>query len=90
MNPRKLIYSGIIVLAASILTPVLIVIWTINSAFEAMRTNQTAGIGAVGDSTGIGIFGSVFGMIGLLTGLILLIVGISKAICQSKTENWTR
>ena len=90
MNPKKLIYSGIIVLAASILAPVLIVIWAINSAFEAMRTNQPAGIGAVGDSIGIGIFGTVLGLIGLLTGLILLIVGIVKANRLSKKENWIR
>jgi hypothetical protein len=87
MNHKKLIYSGTAILIASILIGTLGVFWFIHNSFESLRTNQTAGIGAVGASIEYAIVSSVFGIIGILTGLIFIIVGAVKARNQNNLQN---
>lgn len=84
MNHQKLIYSGLILLSASLIIPGLIVMWGIYNSFESLRTSQTAGIGAVGGGIGVGVIASFAGLIGFVIGVILIVVGFMKANRQAK------
>ncbi len=87
MNPRKMIYIGVLVIGASILTPSLFGLWAFYNAFQAMRTAETAGIGAVGGVFEVAVFGGLFMIIGILTGTILIFVGNYKNKRQSISPN---
>jgi len=86
MNHKNLIYSGLILISVSLVIPSLIVVWGIYSSFEALRTNQTAGIGAVGGGIEVGLIASIFGIVGFVTGAILIAIGFVKANRQAKTD----
>ena len=84
MRHKKLIYSGTAILVASIVLGTLGIIWFIYSSFKFLSTSENAGIGAVGVSIKYAIFFSIFEIIGILTGLILIIIGAVNANRQSK------
>ena len=86
MNYKKLIYGGLILLSASLIIPSLIGIWFSYDAFNALRTSQTAGIGAVQGGMLTAMIISFFGLIGFAVGVILIVVGFMKANRQAKTD----
>ena len=87
MNSKKLIYGGLILLSVSLIIPGLIVMWGIHSSFEALRTNQTAGIEAVGAGIEVGVVASFLGIAGFVIGTILIVIGFKKANREPKPEN---
>lgn len=87
MNPRKMIYVGIFVVVASVLMPSIFGLWAFYNAFQALRTAETAGIGAVGGMFEVAMFGGLFMIIGILTGTILILVGNYKNKRQPISPN---
>lgn len=86
MKQKKLIYGGLIIFASTIIIGILGTVWGIHASFEALRTNQSAGVGAVGAGIESALFFTIFSMIGLLTGLILIVVGIVKQRSSKSAE----
>lgn len=86
MKPQKLIYAGVFIVIASVVAPSLLGLWTFYNAFQALRTNQTAGIGAVGGVFEIAMIGGLFIIAGILTGTGLILYGSYKNKQQSKSS----
>lgn len=78
MNHKKLIYIGIAILSSSIIVGTLGTIWGIFSSFQGLRVSETAGIGAVSSGIESAILFTFFSIVGTVSGLILIIVGIVK------------
>lgn len=53
-------------------------IWSIYAAFSELATAENAGIGAIGDSIRNALIFTVGGLVGVLTGALMLIFGRSK------------
>lgn len=53
--------------------------WSIYSAFGALEVAENTGIGAVGDQIGNALLFTVGGLVGSFIGLLLIILGRSKA-----------
>lgn len=87
MNYKKWLYSGIIIFVASLTIGFLGVFWFINNSFNALKTNETAGIGAVGNAIENAIYFNIFAIIGKLTGIIFIVIGGIKAYKQNKSQN---
>lgn len=87
MSYKKLIYSGIIIILASFLIGILGAFWGIHNSFDALRTNETASIDAVGAGIEKALLSTIISIIGLFVGLILIIVGGVKANRQLKEVN---
>lgn len=78
MNHKKLIYLGIAILSSSIIIGTLGTVWGIFSSFQGLRVSESAGIGAVSSGVASAILFTVFAIVGIVSGLILIIVGILK------------
>lgn len=78
MNHKKLIYIGIIILSSSIIIGTIGTVWGIFGSFQGLRVSETAGIGAVSAGIESAILFTVFSIVGTVSGLILIIVGIVK------------
>ena len=79
MSYKKWLFSGIIIFVGSLLLGFLGMIWGIHNAFDALRTNETAGIGQVGVGIETALISTVVSIIGIIIGLVLIIFGIVKA-----------
>ncbi|MGI8467705.1 MAG: hypothetical protein ACR2N3_04565 [Pyrinomonadaceae bacterium] len=82
MNYRKWLYSGAIILSASLVAGVLGIVLGIHSSFNSLNMDETAGIGAVGGS----VVNALFSIIGSVFGLILIAIGGFKAYQQGKLK----
>jgi hypothetical protein len=87
MNPRKMIYGGILVIVTSIFITSLFGLWAFYNGFQSLRTNQTAGLGAISGMFDTAIFGGLFMIPGILIGTILIIIGNYKKGPQTKKIN---
>jgi len=76
---KILIGSGLLLMAASSIG----VVGGIYRSFSAMRFNETAGIGAVGN----GILFALVSNIAFFVGLVLLIVGVVKLVRKNRSRN---
>ena len=77
-NYKKWLYSGAVILIGSISAGIIGAIWGISSSFDALKTNESAGIGAVGGGIEKAFFFTVFFLITGLAGFVILIIGILK------------
>lgn len=83
-NYKKWLYSGLAIVVVSMLGAVIGVVWGMSSSFAALKTNESAGLGAV--SSGIYtalIFNILFLVTGLI-GIIVSVIGGIKGYRQSK------
>ena len=73
MNYRKLLYIGIAIFVVSLLAGIAGMAWSIYGSFDAMKMNESAGIGAVGASLYRALVFLVLGLAGSLvsTGIII-------------------
>ena len=76
---KILIGSGLLLMAASSIG----VVAGIYRSFSAMRFNETAGIGAVGN----GILFALASNVAFFVGLILLIGGVVKLVRKNRSRN---
>ena len=80
MRPlSKLTIAGI---AAVIICPLVGLggtVWNIYGSFDLIKTNESAGIGAVGGAIFEALLFCLLGIFGSLVGLIMIIVGIREA-----------
>ncbi len=70
--------SGVVLLIVSILIGLSGTIWGIFSSFDALRFNENAGIGAVGDGIRNALVSTIVSIIGSAIGVIIIIVGAIK------------
>ena len=83
-NYKTWLYSGIVILVISFIGGLVGVIWGISSSFSALKTNESAGIGAVGDGIYMAlIFNIIFVLTGLV-GMIFLVIGGIKGYKHSR------
>jgi hypothetical protein len=84
-NYKKWLYSGLTIIVVSTLGAILGIGGGIYYSFDALKTNESAGIGAVGG----GIYAAlVFDILFLITGLIgtiLLVIGCIKGYQHSRS-----
>ena len=76
---KILISSGLLLMAASSIG----VVAGVYRSFSAMRFNETAGIGAVGN----GILFALISNIAFFVGLVLLIVGVVKLVRKNTSRH---
>lgn len=79
MRYKKWLFSGIVIFVGSLLLGFLGMIWGFRNAFDALRTNETVGIGQVGAGIENALISTIAAIIGLMIGLIFIIFGIVKA-----------
>ncbi len=79
MTYRKWIYPGIIVFVLSIVVGFGGTIWEINGSFGALKGSESAEIGQVGAGIKNAVLFTVISLIGSITGVFLIGVGIVKA-----------
>jgi hypothetical protein len=77
MVSKILIGSGILMIAASVLG----IVFGIYSSFAALKTSESAGIGAVSGSIEFALLSSIF----IFVGFIFVIIGVVKLYKNSKT-----
>lgn len=77
-NYKKWLVSGTAIFIGSNIAGVIGAIWGISSSFEALKTNETASIGAVGGGIEKALFFTVFFLITGFLGLVILIIGLLK------------
>jgi biopolymer transport protein ExbB/TolQ len=71
--------AGLAVLVLSPVVGLAGTAWSIYSSFGALEAAENAGIGAVGDQIGNAVLFTVGGLVGTAIGLLLIILGRSKA-----------
>jgi hypothetical protein len=79
MLSRILLVSGILMIVASFIGVAL----SLHSSFASLHTNESAGIGAVGD----GIYFALISTIAFFVGLGLLIGGVIKLILEKRSKS---
>jgi biopolymer transport protein ExbB/TolQ len=77
-NYKKWLYTGAAIFTGSSVAGVLGTLWGVFSSFDALKTNESAGIGAVGGGIEKALFFTVFFLITGLAGFVILIIGIFK------------
>lgn len=77
-NYKKWIYSGAAIFIGSSVAGILGTLWGVFSSFDALKTNESAGIGAVGGGIEKALFFTVFFLITGFVGFVILIIGILK------------
>ena len=77
-NYKKWLYAGAAIFIGSIVAGIIGVIWGISSSFDALKTNESAGIGAVGGGIEAAFYSTVFFTITGLAGLAILLAGVFK------------
>jgi biopolymer transport protein ExbB/TolQ len=85
MTSKKLLYIGIAIFSLSILLGTLGVLWGFLDAFNSLRANETAGIGAVGDGIAKAIIFKIIAIVGAIIGLIVIVIGGFKSHQSSKS-----
>jgi biopolymer transport protein ExbB/TolQ len=71
--------AGLAVLVLSPVVGLAGTAWSIYSSFAALESAENAGIGSVGDEIGKAVVFTVGGLVGSAIGLMLIILGRSKA-----------
>ena len=71
--------GGVVLLTVSILIGLGGTIWGIYSSFDALHTNESAGIGAVGGGIQNALVSTIVSIIGSAIGIILIIVGAIRS-----------
>ncbi len=84
-NYKKWLYSGIAIIAVSMLGVIIGIGWGISSSFDALKTNESAGIGAVGGGLYAALIFNILFMITGLVGVMLLVIGCIKGYRHSKS-----
>ena len=82
---KKWLYSGTATFIVSILGAIIGVGWGISSSFNALKTNESAGIGAVGDGIYTALIFNILFIITGLIGIIVLVIGCIKGYRHSKS-----
>jgi biopolymer transport protein ExbB/TolQ len=77
-NYKKWLYSGLAIFIGSNVAGILGIIWGVFSSFDALKANESAGIGAVGGGIEKALFFTVFFLITGFVGFVILIIGILK------------
>jgi len=77
-NYKKWLYSGAAIFVLSNVAGLVGLASGIFSSFDAMRGNEAAGIGAVGDGISSALFFSFFFLITSFVGFSMFLVGILK------------
>jgi biopolymer transport protein ExbB/TolQ len=77
-NYKKWLYSGAAIFIVSNIAGLVGLAWGIYSSFDALKTNESAGIGAVGEGIGSALFFTVFFLITGFVGFLLFIIGVLK------------
>jgi biopolymer transport protein ExbB/TolQ len=77
-NYRKWIYSGAAIFIVSNVAGLVGIASGIYSSFDALKTTESAGIGAVGGGIEKALFFTVFFLITGFVGFLIFIVGILK------------
>ena len=78
MTSKNLFYSGIVLFTISISAGIIVPLWWFLQAFNSLRMNETAGIGAVGGAVGNAITIYIIVAFGAVIGIILSIFGRLK------------
>ena len=84
-NYRKWLYSGMAIFVVSTLGAIIGIGWGISSSFEALKTNESAGIGAVGGGIYTALIFNILFLITGLVGIALLVIGCIKGYRHSKS-----
>lgn len=77
-NCKKWLYSGAAIFIVSIPAGIVGAIWGISSSFDALKTNESAGIDAVRGGIEAALYSTVFFTITGLIGLAFLMIGVYK------------
>lgn len=78
MTSKNLFYSGIILFTLSLSSGMIVTLWGFLQAFNSLRMNETAGIGAVGGAIGNAMIIYIIVAIAAVIGIILSIFGRLK------------
>jgi biopolymer transport protein ExbB/TolQ len=77
-NYKKWLYSGAAIFIGSNIAGLVGLASGIYSSFDALKTNESAGIDAVGDGIGSALFFTYFFLITGFVGFLIFLVGILK------------
>ena len=77
-NYKRWLYTGAAIFVLSNVAGLAGLASGIYSSFDAMRGNEAAGIGPVGDGISSALFFSVFFLITSFVGFLIILVGILK------------
>ena len=83
-NYKKWLYSGIAILVISLFGAMVGFYWGISSSFAALKMNESAGIGAVGDGIQTALIFNILFLFTSLVGMILLVIGGIKGYRHSR------
>lgn len=75
----RITFVGIVLVIISPLLGIAGTIWGIYGSFEALETNESAGIGAVGAEIQKALVFTICGILGTVVGVLLIVFGIRKA-----------
>ncbi|MGQ0542699.1 MAG: MotA/TolQ/ExbB proton channel family protein [Blastocatellia bacterium] len=82
---KKWLYSGIAILAISLVGGLAGALWGISSSFSALEMNETASIGPVGDGIYTALIFNILFVCTGLVGMILLVIGGIKGYRHSRS-----
>ncbi len=73
MNYKKLLYCGIAVFLVSTMVGIVGTVWSIYGSFDAMKANESAGIGAVGGGIERALIVTLVTLAGCVVGIGMMI-----------------
>jgi biopolymer transport protein ExbB/TolQ len=79
MTYKKWLYGGLSVFLVSTLVGLLRTIWNIYGSFDALETAESAGIKDVGTGIENALCSTIFGLLGSMVGIVLILIGVFKA-----------
>lgn len=86
MTGKKLIYSGLVVLAASLLIGLFGAAGGIATSFSALSDAEIMGIAGVERGIVFALIATVIGLVGSLAGICLIVAGIVRSSRSSDTK----
>ena len=87
MNPRKLIYAGLSIAAASFLLGAAGALYFVYDAFFSLAAARNAGLGAVGGAISYGVATTVVSLVGMVAGVVLMVAGVVKSKRPGRFES---